>query len=348
MAALSPDAVSRQLKRGDAAPVYYLTGDEDVIKEELVITLVGAALDPSSRDFNLDIRSAADLDGEGFHTLVETLPLMASRRVVVVKNIEQWRKNAKVWDVVRAYVGRPSPTTVLALVHGSGEAPDDGLARAAVHVHATPLSGPELASWVARRAEGAGLRLEPEASEHLMQAVGGDLGHLAAEIEKLAAAVGAEASVADVARLVGVRRGETMTDWVAAVLRREIPRAVQLVDVVLPQGGVTAVRMVMALGTGLIGVRLARALADTGLSGPRLHRAVKDQLAAARPPGLGDWDAHVRAWLDAAPRWTAAELDQAIRAAGDADQALKSSGISDDAGTLRAMLLALGARQEAA
>lgn len=347
MAVLSPDAVSQQLQRGDAAPVYYLTGDEDVMKEELAATVAAAVLDASTRDFNLDVRSAADLDGEGFHTLVETLPLLADRRVVVIKNIELWRKNAKVWDVVGAYLKRPSPTTVLVLVHGAGEAPDERLARQAVRVHAAPLSGPDLGAWVSRRAEKAGLQLEPEAAEHLVAAVGSDLGHLGAEIDKLAA-VGSQASVADVTRLVGVRQGETLADWVAAVLHRDIPRAVQLVDVVLPQGSVTAVRMVMVLGTELIGVRLARALADSGVSGPRLTRTVKDQLAAARPPGLGNWDAHVRAWLDAATRWTAGELDQAIRAAGDTDRALKSTGISDDAGTLRAMLLALGQRQEAA
>lgn len=348
MAVLSPDAVTRQLQRGDAAPVYYLTGDEDVVKDELIETLVAAVLDPASRDFNLDVRSAGDLDGEAFHTLVETMPLLAARRVVVIKNLEQWRKNAGVWDVVRAYVANPAASTVLVLVHGPGEAPDPGLARAAVHVEAVPLSGEALTRWVARRAERAGVRLEPKAVEHLIRAVGSDLGHLGTELEKLASAVGTDATADDVARLVGVRYGETVADWVAAVLRRDTPRAVSLLEVVLPQAGVTGVRLLTALGTELIGVRLARALADAGLPRGRLHRALIEQLRAARPPGLGDWDAHVSAWIEATSHWTAVELDRAICAAAEADQALKSTTITDDAGTLRGLLLALGTRQAAA
>lgn len=344
------ESVHRSVKRGEIAPVYYLTGDADLLKDDLVAAIVDAALDPAARDFNLDVRAAGDLDPAALQTLVDTVPVLAHRRVVVIKALEHWRKNARTWDALRHYLSRPSPTTVLILVHGAGEQPDPALTRAGTHVD-VPVPGPDaLRRWVAARARRAGIEIEPQAIEHLVRAVGPDLAHLGTELEKLAAAVGAERPVtaAEVAQLVGVNRGETVEDWVEAVVARDGVRALQLTDVVLPQAGVTAVRLLTALGTELVGIRLARALADGGLVGARLERAVLDQIRRVRPVGGRNWEAQARAWASAAPRWTTAELDQAIRAAYEADRALKSTTVSDDRGTLRSMLLTLSVGKAAA
>src|SRR2546425_5889055 len=75
MGPLTFDALLRILKQGAPDPVYYLHGDEDVLKDEAIRALVERAVDPAARDFNVDQRSAADLDPEAFHTLVNTPPL---------------------------------------------------------------------------------------------------------------------------------------------------------------------------------------------------------------------------------------------------------------------------------
>ena len=55
MAALTLDALLRSFKKGAFDPVYLLQGDEDVLKDEAVRALLAAAVDPSTRDFNLDV-----------------------------------------------------------------------------------------------------------------------------------------------------------------------------------------------------------------------------------------------------------------------------------------------------
>jgi DNA polymerase-3 subunit delta len=344
------ESAYRNVRQGEVVPVYYLTGDADVLKDDLITAIVEATIEPSTRDFNLDSRSAGDLDAPGLQTLVDTLPVLAQRRVVVIRNLEQWRKNAKTWDALRSYVARPAPSTVLVLVHGAGESPDVGLARASLHVDVETPGPAVLRRWVDHRAQRAGVHLEQPALEHLVRAVGPDLAHLATELEKLAAAKGNDAPVTadEVAQLVGVNRGETVEDWVEAVIARDLPRALGLTDAVLPQAGVTAVRMVIALGAELVGVRMARALADGGLSGSRLERAVFEELRRARPVGGGNWQLQARAWAAAAGRWSAAELDRALRTAYQADLALKSTTVSDDRATLRTLLLSLNVREAAA
>src|SRR2546427_12921031 len=95
MGALTFDALLRSLKQGAPDPVYYLHGDEDVLKDEAIRALVERAVDPAARDFNVDQRSAADLDPEAFHTLVNTPPLLAATRAVVIRGLGQLRKTTK-------------------------------------------------------------------------------------------------------------------------------------------------------------------------------------------------------------------------------------------------------------
>jgi DNA polymerase-3 subunit delta len=345
-APLTFDSAYRRIRRGDLDPVYYLTGDEDVLKDELIALLVDAVVDDGTRDFNLDVRAAADVDAETFNALVETPPMLAERRLVVVRHVDQWRKNSKVWQVLEAYVARPSPTTVLVMTAGSKTVA--ALTKGSTHVPIQPLRPDRLLKWVAMRAERAGVAFSEEAVEHLVAAVGPDLAFLGMEIEKLAtASTGEPLTPAVVADFVGVRQGETVDDWVAAVLMRDIPRALRLVRPVLSTAGTSGVRLLISLGPSLLGLAIARSLLDAGRRGRDAERAIMDHLKAARPFGLGPWGRVATDWVRWAPRWSPDELEEAMRAAWEADRALKSTTITDEAGVLSDMLLKLSVREAA-
>lgn len=342
MGAVPLEKAYAALRRGEVARVYYLTGHEHVLIDEFIEAVAGATLDPAARDFNLDVRAASDLDGEALHALVETPPMLAERRVVVLRGIDQWRKNAKVRDVLYRYLDDPSPTTVLALTQTGDDGADARVAAAAVHVTADGLKPQHMLRWLQRRAERGGVVLDPDAAEHLVAAGGGELGHLAVELDKLlAASRDGRIVVADVARLVGVRRGETVHDWVDAVLVRDTGRALELLEVVVERSGTTGVQLVMTLGTALVGTRLARALVDAGTPWGQLPQALMQRLRANRPAArLRSWSIEVDAWAAAARRWPADHLDDAIAAAGAADRRLKSTTVMDERGILASMTLA--------
>src|SRR5437763_5983282 len=223
MGALTFDALLRSLKQGVPDSVYYLHGDEDVLKDEAVRALVDRAVDPAARDFNLDQRSAPELDAEAFHALVNTPPMLAATRAVVVRGLEQLKKTAKLRQELLRYLESPNPTTLLVLVQAAGEPPDPELVRRTTAVAVEPLPPARVERWMAHRARQLALTLAPEAGALLLDAVGSDLAALARELEKLAALAGGGARPAtreDVAALVGVRRGETLQDLVDATLER--------------------------------------------------------------------------------------------------------------------------------
>ncbi len=344
MGALSYDALLRSLKPGATPdPVYYFHGDEDVLKDEAVRALVELVVDPSARDFNLDRRSAADLDPGVFHSLVNTPPMLAPRRVVVLRGLEDLKKTSKARQEVLRYLAAPSPTTLLLLVQGAGTPPDPELARGATTVAVEPLPPARVLKWMAHQARQLRLRLEPDAAELLAAAVGNDLGALAQELGKLSAlAIGRSATRDDVAALVGVRQGETLQDFVDAALERRAAAAARLVEPVLEQAGMTGVRMVTALGTAVLGTALARAELDRGTTSPRLESVVLSAVRAARPWGVGNWQDTAARWARWATLWSAAELRGALRLALTADRALKSSTVTDERGILMQLVLAWG------
>jgi DNA polymerase-3 subunit delta len=330
--------------------VYYLSGDEDILKDELVASVIDAAVDPAARDFNLDIRGAGDLNRESLHTLLETPPMLAERRVAVVRGLEQWRKNAKIWETLREYLARPSPSTVLVLVSGPGHSVEQDIAKRTTHVKLEPPDPDTMRAWAVNRATHAGVSITSEAADHLIACVGSSLAHAAAEIDKLAAAmeVGGTVNVADVEQFVGIRHGETLPDWVDAAVRRDVTEAVRLLDIVLPQPGMNAVRMIIALGGALVGIRLARAVADRRGNQRQVRDALWAYLKRERPRGIGPYSAQVDLWLAGAATWRTSELDDALRGTYETDEQLKSTTISDARATLTTLLLQFGSHKEAA
>src|SRR5260370_41544491 len=242
MAALTLDVLLRSLKKGAriSEPVYLLHGDEDVLKDEAIRALIDTAVG-ASRDFNLDIRFAADLTPESFHALVNTLPMLADRRAVVLRGVEQLgKRKTKLRDEVVRYLAAPNPTTVLVLVVAAGEEPDPDLVRASASVAMEPLAAERVPRWIQHRATTLGIALAADAAELLLRAVGNDLTTLSRELEKLAAlaaGTGRPVTAEDVSSLVGVRRGETAVELVEAALERRGGQAAQRVEAGLREAG---------------------------------------------------------------------------------------------------------------
>lgn len=150
MAVQTHDQLTRSLNKGELAPVYYLFGAEDLLKDEAVRRIGDIALDAALRDFNYDARSATGLDPEDVYALCNTLPMMAERRVVVLRDVEAWQKRARGRAELIRYLERPAAETVLILVQGSGAADVDAdLAKHACAVRFDQLPPDRALRWIA-------------------------------------------------------------------------------------------------------------------------------------------------------------------------------------------------------
>jgi len=327
-------AFRKSLQRGEFERVYYFHGEDDFLKEQAVREFVAAAVDPSTRDFNLDIRAAAELDAETLGSLVGTPPMMAARRVVVVRDVAALRKDARA--ALEGYLKDPAPDVLLILVAPAGEKAkvDKALEARAATVEFAPLTGDRVPRWIAHHVETVlGARITPDAAELLQQATGNELAALAAELDKLASYAGGgtidEAAVADV---VGVRRGETLGDFLDRVAARDAAGALALLPHILAQPKTSAVSIVMALTAQMLAI---------GWGITRTRADYFELLKSGKAFPMRPWGEAARAWSAAERHWDDAAIDAALDALLAADIALKETRISSDTQLLTNLVLAL-------
>ncbi|HUF26731.1 MAG TPA: DNA polymerase III subunit delta [Gemmatimonadaceae bacterium] len=336
----------KALESGDLARVYYFHGDEEFLKDETVRRLIERAVEPATRDFNLEQHRGAEIDGETLFNLVNTLPMIAERRVVVIRDVGSLRKEARA--VLDTYLRAPSPDTVLVLVAAAGAKGDRALIGHTVAVEFKLLTEKQLPIWIDRHVgEMLGLEITPEAVGLLQSAVGPDLPQLASELEKLASFVRGSnrASTIDadaVAEVVGVRQGESLGDLLDSVAERDARGALAILPHVLMQPKTSAVPIVMMLGTQTLAMAWARAALDEGLPRRQLFGELMELLKLGGSPFWGrPWGEAIGVWTRAVDRWDAASLDQALQLLLDADSALKESRVSSDEQMLTTLVLAL-------
>jgi DNA polymerase-3 subunit delta len=328
------------LERGTFPRAILLYGDEEFLKDEQLRALIARATDPGTREFNLDVRRAPDLDAGALNLLFEALPVLADRRVVVLRDATGLRKDARA--ALDRWLSRPPPDTLLVLVAAAGETIDADLVERTTAVECRPLGDAQLPRWVARQASTLGVSIDAEATRLLIASTGGDLALLAGELAKLRDFTsGAPIDEAAVAAVVGVRHGETLVDLLDRVATRDASGAAALVPVVLAQPTVTGVKVTMALTTQMLAIGWALAVQERGVGASRLPGELFALLKQVRPMTFRPWAEAVRAWVGALPLWDRAAVERALRQLLTADASLKETRVSSDEQVLTSLVLAM-------
>ncbi|MBI4540217.1 MAG: DNA polymerase III subunit delta [Gemmatimonadetes bacterium] len=315
---MSPEALQEWLDRGGRGGVFFLFGEDEFRKEEAARALVGAHLDPATRDFNLDVLHGSELDAERFASVLATPPMLAEWRVVVVREAEALATQARSRERVLGLLDRVPPGLALILLAsvpaGSRarfyeELQMRGRAARFTEIDTTDLPG-WLMQWTRAR---LGVDLEEGAARALAAAVGSDLAVLTLELEKLASYAGGRGRIReDDVRAAGIVLPRVNRwAWFDLVGERRFREALPGLRVLLA-GGETGVGLTIGLGTQLLRVGVAL---EGGIQG--LERVLPPRQRWLAPRIAGQ-----------ARRWTPESLAAAVRGLRRVDQLLKSSSLS--------------------
>ena len=344
--------LNASIKSLSFAPAYYLYGDDDYLKDEDVIRLVDTAVDPSTRDFNLESLRGAEVDAETLGSILGTPPMMAERRVIVVRDVGALKKDARA--MLDAYLKKPAPDVLLILVAPAPAKSDKALTNVAVAIEYRPLSGARIPKWIAYYVQHTlNATITDGAVTLLQEAVGTDLGQLKIELDKAVSYTGGgPINEAVVSAVVGVRAGETLGDFMDAVARRDAAAALAMVSVVLQQPKANAVTTVMALTSQTLALGWAQAARDRGANAGQLSADLFNLLKTSGSVYTGrSWTEFVGTCVRASSTWSPAAIDEALAALLEADASLKGPRLSSDEQLLSSLVLSMcgaGARRRAA
>jgi DNA polymerase-3 subunit delta len=186
-----------ELSAGAIRPAYLVVGEESLLRDEALAALRGAVLAGGPQDFNFDRLDGENTGPAALLDAVGTLPVMAERRLVLLREPERARAGAKeLTDAVAEAVSALGAAGGAVLVVVAEQV--DRRARwtrafrdPAAEVRCDPpRAGREVVAFVREEAKRQGVAMERGAAELLAERVGPQLLLLRREIEKAALLAG--------------------------------------------------------------------------------------------------------------------------------------------------------------
>src|SRR2546425_10589772 len=114
--------LKRQLAAGDFASLYLIVGEEAVLRDDAVAAIWAAVLGLDEANigvFNSDVVYGDETEAAEILTFCGSLPLFATRRLVVVKEVGGLRAHET--ERLLQYLKEPVETTCLVLTGGKGD-----------------------------------------------------------------------------------------------------------------------------------------------------------------------------------------------------------------------------------
>lgn len=225
--------IIREVRAGEIAPIYYLMGDEDYYIDRLSDFLVDTLLQPDERDFNLDVLYGADSTIDMVVEMAQAYPMMAERRVVLVREAQSLRT----LDALESYLHHITPTTVLIFCHKHGKLDmRKGVAKAiqkeGVIFESNRVYEDRLPGFITDYVKRKQAQIAPQAVQMLAEHVGADLCRLSAEMDKLLLSLpegGGMISPVMVEEQTGVSKDFNDFELQAALAMRDVLKANRIV-----------------------------------------------------------------------------------------------------------------------
>jgi DNA polymerase III subunit delta len=182
------ETIKRDIENGKIAPMYYLGGNEPYFIDKLAKLLEDRVLNPGEDAFNKAVMYGADATAGKLLGELRSFPMMANRRLVVLREAQRLGKNE--WDKLQPYLDSPVPSTVFVMTFKGKDL--DGrtktyksMEKNGVAFKSKALYDNQIPEWIRRYVEGAGFTLQPEAQRVLATYLGTNLGLIESELEKI-------------------------------------------------------------------------------------------------------------------------------------------------------------------
>lgn len=219
-----------KIRSGGLVSGYYLFGEEGYLKTLLITEIKSAALSPDFAEFNFNEFWTADLkDPKLLFDAILALPMMAERRLVVLREVETANK-----DLQEKLLQIKIPESCIFVAEAEPDKKTNYHKFLLSHLESVDcsLSGDaEMISWVSELATRLGTKLNPGLARYLVERAGTNLLALAAEIEKLAISkAGSPPTKSDIDELIATSRNANIFALTDNLSARRFAPALQIAE----------------------------------------------------------------------------------------------------------------------
>lgn len=270
--------VSQEISSGKLKPMYYLFGEEEFYLDQL-LEKFSALLPPHEKDFNFDLLYGQDVTPAQVLGIARSFPMMAERRVLIVRNFLQTGKGAsgegEMNDFI-PYFENPNPSCLVVFFDTGKPAGNTKIGKAVsknpnIGFHQfEPMPDYLVPDWVINWVQTHHKKqIDASAAQLLAQFVGNNLQLLSTEIDKVCTFVDTSNSVseADVKKIIGSYREYTAIELKEAVIKRDLEKALFISEQMLQHSKSDTGELIRLVGffySVFVNIWQIRRLADKG------------------------------------------------------------------------------------
>lgn len=287
--------IINDVKNGNFVPVYLLMGTEPYYPDLVCDEIIKYALTDSERDFNQTVFYGLDTDAGTVASECRSYPMMAERRLVVVKEAQ----SMKTLEDLATYASDPMESTVLViLMHGASadkrRALYKNVQKKGVVLVSDALRDYEMPQWITSFYKSRGLDIEPAAAALLAEYAGTDMSRIMLETEKMQKNLPegtVRVNAADIEKNVGISRQFSIFELTKALSYMKAEKALKIAAYIG-----NGPKFMLLLATAPIYTHFYRILKYEAalLKNPAMSKADRAKLLGVNPYFMEEYDVAAR------------------------------------------------------
>lgn len=231
--------LEQSIQNGEVKNLYCLYGEETFLIDEAKKALIQLILGENLSEFNKDVFFGSETSPQEIQRALETLPLMAPKRVVIVNNIDSMK--TKELEVLKPLIEKPIDTSVLILLAQTIDLRKSFFKlfqSKGMVIKFDRVSEKDLPVWIETLTKKEGVSIQRDASELLQHIVGPHLLEMQNEIKKVAQFIGSRKQIqrSDIEYVVSDTRVESIFQLMNAVGLRDRTNALIHLNKLLKHG----------------------------------------------------------------------------------------------------------------
>ncbi len=333
------DALRAQLAAGTLGKLYLFHGEETYLRETSLKQMKQLLLPPGLEAFNLHTLTAQEYSLEALQTMVDCLPMMSERTMVLVTDWDVYKGDRE--GLTALLEDLPEYVCLVFVYDLIPYKPDARTKLAAAFkkygavVNFDPQEPQALLKWIARRFRAQDHEIGQREAQHLIDLRGDLMTSLIPEIDKVSAyAKDRRITLADLDAVVTPKLDAVAYQMTDAIARRDFDRSAAVLSQLF-QMQQNAIPILAALGRQLRQVYAARLVLEAGGGAGELSA-----LLSLR------WDWQARNLMAAARRFSLSWCRSSVERCAALDLAMKSTA-ADSRELLTDFLLELAGKEAA-
>lgn len=226
-------AIIGSIKERNFERIYFLHGEEPFYIDLITNAIIEYALEENEKDFNQSIFYGKDSDVQAIIADAKGFPMMASRRVVIIKEAQDLKKI----EELESYFNNASDQTVFVVNYkykkfDSRKKVFKAASKNGIVFQSAKIPEYKLLDWINMFVKEKGFAIKPKAAMLIMEFLGNDLSKISKELEKLEILIekGTTINEEHIEENIGISKDYNSFELVNAIGMRDVSKANKIVD----------------------------------------------------------------------------------------------------------------------